>query len=200
MLLYLIRHGEKASKKENVMDIELTSMGFRQAELVGRRLADERIERIYTSDMIRAVQTAEKINEFLNVPLVIRSNLREIDMGECEALGWEQAYERHPEFKEAFRRHNADVPYPGGESGEDVWNRARQTMEEIEQSGLRRVAVVAHGGTIRSILCGALDIPQARRFFLGNPPEHCGISILEWTNGHYYLRLFNDFAHLGDLH
>ena len=198
MMVYLIRHGEKASKKENVMDIELTTKGIRQAELVARRLADEAIERIYASDMTRAVQTAEKINELLNVSLVIRPNLREIDMGECETLGWEQALARHPDFKMAFERHEADVPYPGGENGEDVWNRALRTIREIEQSGLRRVAVVAHGGTIRSILCGALGLPQARRFFLGNPPEHCGVSMLEFTNAQYYLRLFNDFAHLGD--
>jgi probable phosphoglycerate mutase len=198
LLIYLIRHGEKASKKENVMDIELTPKGFRQAELLGRRLVGSGIERIYASDMARAVQTAVTVNRFLNVPLEIRSFLREIDMGECETLGWEQAYERYPEFKAAFERHEADVPYPGGESGADVWNRARRTLDEIAQSGLRSAAVVAHGGTIRSILCGALGLPQERRFFLGNPPEHCGISILEYSGGQYYLHSFNDCAHLGD--
>ncbi len=198
MLLYLIRHGEKATKTENVMHIELTPKGFRQADLLGNRLAGEGIQRIYSSDMTRALQTAQTINVRLRVPLEVRAGLREIDMGDCDALGWEQAYARHPEFREAFERHEIDMPYPNGESGADVWNRAGQVFMEILEAGLERAAVVAHGGTIRCILCGTLGLPQVRRFFLGNPPEHCGISILQYGNGHYYLQSFNDYTHLGD--
>jgi len=197
MLIYLIRHGEKASKKENVMDIALTEKGFRQAERTGVRLVGEHIERIYSSDMTRAVQTAETINRHLKVKHEVRPELREIDMGDCEALGWDVAYAMHPGFREAFTRHEEDVPYPNGESGEDVWARARRVMEEITASGLSRVAVVSHGGTIRAILCGALGFPQARRFFLGNPPEHCGISVLQYEGCQYFLRCFNNFEHLG---
>ena len=198
MLIYLIRHGEKAAKKESVMDIELTPKGLRQADLTGERLTREGIQRIYSSDMLRALQTARGINGYLHVPMEVRPGLREIDRGDFDLFDWEQACAKHPEFEETFERHEIDVPYPGGESGADVWNRARPVMEEILGAGLERAAVVAHGGTIRCILSGALGLPQARRFFFGNPPEHCGITILRYECGRCHLQSFNDFAHLGD--
>ena len=57
-----------------------------------------------------------------------------------------------------------------------------------------------HGGTIRSMICGLLDIPQEKRFYLGLPPENCSITVLKYNekDEKFYLHIFNDYTHLLD--
>ncbi len=198
MNIYLIRHGEKAEYVGDVSRIKLTEKGIKQADLLGKRLINDGIEVIYSSDMLRAVQTAEEINKYLNVEIKIRSNLKEINMGECDSKGWDYVFDTYPDFKIQFEKHEVDISYPNGECGEDVWNRAKKTLYEIVNSGLDNVAIVAHGGTIRSLICGALNIPQVSRFYFGYPPEHCSISILKHNNDRFFLHTFNDYLHLGE--
>ena len=67
MELYLIRHGRQSSRLCNV-NVDLSPEGRRQSALLGHRLADWGIEVLYSSSLIRAVQTAEEINRFLLLP------------------------------------------------------------------------------------------------------------------------------------
>ena len=140
------------------------------------------------------------MNFFLirNLNIEIRDELNEIDMGKCDTKGWEYVYFQYPNFKAEFQKHEIDVPYPQGECGEDVWNRAKKTIYEIINLGVDNAAIVTHGGTIRSIICGVLGIPQEKRFFLGLPLEHCSISLIKHQDERFYLHTFNDFAHLGN--
>ena len=201
MNLYLIRHGEKVEHTvhDDVASITLTDKGHRQADLCGQRLLQRDIRMIYASTMTRAMQTADEINKYLHVHIEARDALKEIDMGECATRGWDYVHATYPHFQGDFQKHETDVSYPQGECGADVWNRAKHVIDEIIQLGLENVAVVAHGGTIRSIICGSLGLPQEKRFFLGMPPEHCSISILKYQDERFYLHTFNDYTHLGDL-
>jgi probable phosphoglycerate mutase len=99
-----------------------------------------------------------------------------------------------PEWKSADLSHETDMPYPNGESGQDVWNRAKKVFGEIDELSLDNTAVVAHAGTIVSLICGALDIPQQKRFFLGYPPEFSSISVLQKRNRRYCLHQFNEYS------
>lgn len=196
--IYLIRHGEKAEYAGDVAKIKLTEKGVRQADLLGKRLTNARIKLIFSSDMTRAIQTAEEINKYLNVRIEIRSNLKEIDMGECDTQGWDYVFNTYPDFKMQLDKHEVDIKYPNGECGEDVWNRAKKVLFEVVDLGLDNVAIVTHGGTIRSLICGVLNVPQAKRFYFGYPPEHCSISILKYNNNRFFLHTFNDYLHLGE--
>jgi len=196
MNLLLIRHGEKGVCTGNAAAIELTDLEHRQANLVGKRLKDQHIDIIFSSTMTRARQTAEEMNRYLNVKIEYRNRLREIDMGDCDMRGWEYVSKNYPEFVKEFEREETDIVYPNGECGEDVWIRARNVLDEIIDLGLENVAVVTHGETIRSIICGALEIPQFKRFAFGLPPEHCGITCLKYVHDRYILHVFNDYAHL----
>jgi len=198
MNIYLIRHGEKAGRTENIAAMELTEKGFRQANLLGKRLADYGIEIIFSSDMTRAIQTSEEANKYLGVKIEIRKQLREIDMKEVDEKGWDYVFKTYPDFKAKFEKHKEDVPYPNGECGGDVWNRAKEVLDEIVGLGLENVAIVAHAGLIRPLICGALNLPQARRFYFGRNIEHCSISILKYEKNNFYLHTFNDYQHLGE--
>jgi probable phosphoglycerate mutase len=201
MNIYLIRHGQKNDNSKNCASMELTKKGFEQANLLGKRLMKYNIERIYTSDMVRAIQTSEEINKYLKVEVLIEHELREIDMGDFIEKGVKYVQEKYPDFYKEFSKHTSDLPYPNGECGGDVWERAQGVINEITNCDLENVAVVAHGGIIGVLICGFLGITQDRRFFMGEPMENCSICMIRYDNktNNYYLQSFNDHSHLEEL-
>ena len=197
MNIFLIRHGEKEFDGGNIMGMKLTDKGHRQADLAGKRLKDFHIDIIFSSTMTRARQTADEVNKYINVPVEYRDELREIDMGEYDKNSWEYVKEKYPEFARAYKNYETDIPYPNGECGEDVWNRSKKVLNEITNSKFENIAVVTHGGTISCIICGILDLPQAKRFSFGSPVEHCGITHIKYTGNRYNIHTFNDYFYLG---
>lgn len=203
MDIYLIRHGEcfapsfefyDAEKK--AMDPPLTEKGIVQAEQLAARCKTIGFDMVFSSDLTRAMQTAEKMISAAPCVSVATKNFREIDMGDIHAKSWSA----FPELHARWLLHNEDIPYPNGENGEDVWKRCRVELEEIIQSRYQKVAIVMHGGTIRATICGILDLPQQRRFYFGFPPENCSISIVKYQEEEkrFYLHSFNDISHLSD--
>jgi probable phosphoglycerate mutase len=196
--LFFIRHGEKYICNGDVSSIILTDKGHRQADLVAKRLASYSIDAIYSSTMTRAFQTADAIMKYTQVRIEQREGLKEINMGECDKHGWEYTRLHYPDFIREFEKHDTDMPYPNGECGSDVWKRAMPVLDEIFASDYKNVAIVTHGGTIRSVICGILEIPQEKRFVFGAPPEHCSITHVKYLNERYFIHTFNDYSHLGD--
>lgn len=199
MNIYLIRHGQKSEDEKNHELLGLNKEGNKQAVLVGKRLGNYDIEKIYTSNMVRAIETAEEINKYTNVEIETVPELRKIRMGACDKEGWTFLEKNYPEFIEEFNKHESDICYPpDGECGEDVWKRAIKVINEIVKSGLDSVVVVTHGGVIRALICGILGLNQSRRFYLGAPPENCSISLLKYDSNknEFYVHSFNDYAHL----
>ena len=85
MNIYLIRHGRQNSKLCNV-DVELSDEGREQAHLVGKRLAKYGIEAVYSSNLIRAKETADIINEYVKKPRFVDERLREAEFGDLTGL------------------------------------------------------------------------------------------------------------------
>ncbi|NLJ41532.1 MAG: histidine phosphatase family protein [Clostridiales bacterium] len=198
MNIYLIRHGDKMHDHKNHGLLELTEKGVIQADLLGQRLTKYNIQRIYSSPMKRAIQTAEIMNRHLGLEIMIRKELREIHMGAAEVKGWGYLEEQHPEFIKEYRQYTKDLRFPpDGESIEDGWIRARKVIDEVISTDLDDVALVAHGGLIKSIICGTLGIDFSRRFSFGLI-ENCGISLIEYNreSNRFRLSIYNDHSHL----
>lgn len=195
--LYLIRHGRQNSRLCNV-DVELSKEGRLQAELLRERLTNYGIDALYSSNLLRARQTAEIINEALGLPHVIREELREISFGLLEGNSDEYNNEHFRDFKNEQMKLLEDVPYPGGENGTSVYERAMPLIQEIVQSGKKNIAVVSHGGTIRVLLAALFGRSQARRYLFGVSLENTGITQLIYNPDldRFYLERFNDYAHL----
>jgi len=195
MELYLIRHGDcfEASlqyfcEEKQTMNPPLTPKGIEQAHLLANRLRDVEFDKIYASDLDRATHTANILRASVNAEVVRSKRLREIDMGEICKKSWDA----FPALYAEWIRHEEDIPYPNGENGADVWRRCKQELDEMIALGYQRIAIVCHGGTIRSIICGILDIPQQKRFYLGAPLENCSISIVTHKEKDFFLHTFND--------
>lgn len=195
--LYLIRHGRQNSPLCNV-DVELSSEGRLQAELLRDRIKNYHIDALYSSNMIRAKQTAQIINEALQLPHEIRQDLQEISFGLMEGKSDEFIMENYSEFKTEQMKMMEDIPYPGGENGTSVYERAMPIIQELVQSGKKNIVIVTHGGTIRVLLAALFGKNQARRFLFGVSLENTGITQLVYHPGYdrFYLERFNDYAHL----
>lgn len=197
MNLYLIRHGRQSSRLCNV-NVNLSEAGFRQARLAGERLALKRIDAVYSSDLIRAVETAQEANKLWNVPHFIRPELREISFGDMEGMTDEDIAVTFQEFKKEQARMEQDLPYPGGECAADVIKRAMPVFEEIASAGFQNVAVVTHGGVIRTMVAAFLHMEPKDYRLLGNSLENCSITEVRWLEAakRFTVERFNDYAHL----
>lgn len=202
--IYLIRHGRQNSPLCNV-DVGLSAEGQRQAELLRDRLMNYEIDALYSSNLIRARQTAEILNQTLKLPQEIRGELREISFGLLEGRSDEYIDEHFRDFKEEQKKLTEDIPYPGGENGTTVYERSMPVLQEIIRSGKKNIVVVTHGGVIRALLAALIGRNQARRFLFAVSLENTGITQLTYKpeEDRFYLERFNDYAHLEgypDLH
>lgn len=178
--------------------MDLSEEGYRQAALVGERLFRQNIQAVYSSDLLRAVETAQAANLYWNVEHMVRPELREISFGDMEGLTDEEIARRFADFKAEQSRMEEDIPYPGGECAGDVIRRAEPVFMEMAASGFERVAVVTHGGVIRAMTAHYLGIPPAKWRLLGKDLENCSITELLWNEKQkrFTVERFNDYAHL----
>ncbi len=197
MKILLIRHGRQNSPLCNV-NVPLSDEGRRQAELLGKRLKNEQVDAVWSSNLIRAVETADIINETLNVPREIREDLKEISFGDMEGLSDAVIADRFEDFLRGRAKMEKDMAYPGGESAADVVSRVLPIMKEIQGRDYETVAVVTHGGVIRSLVAHYLGMDLAKVPLLAGHLENCGITEL-WvrkSDGRVLLNRFNDASHL----
>lgn len=205
MDILLIRHGSTEHSSANgyneqkrCPDPALNESGLIQAELLGERIKNYGIQKIYSSDLERAMQTAAIINKYIGKDIEIREELREINMGRLHLSTWEEIRKEDPQYYEEWNKRLKDLPYPDGECGEDVKKRCLTVIEEIISSDYESIAMVLHGGTIRTLLCAFLGIGQEKRFYFGLPPENCSISVVKYNreSKEFHIHSFNDAAHL----
>jgi broad specificity phosphatase PhoE len=111
------------------LDLPLTAEGRREAEALGRRLRDVRIDRIVSSPMRRSLETAQFVAD--GRPIEIEERLREINYGRWEGMTYAQIYAADPNLRPLWERDPAHTHSPGGECGEDVATRARSVLMDL---------------------------------------------------------------------
>lgn len=197
MKLYLIRHGRQCDKRCNV-DVSLSEEGIRQAKLAGMRMKDWGIEMVYSSDMLRAKETAYHANQYWNAPHEIIPEFRELCFGEMEGLYDEEIEVRFREFKAKQDEMKEDIPYPGGESATELVRRAMPKLIEVAGRHEGSIAIVTHGVWIRAVLCHILGMDMAKWRTMGVTFENGSITEIHYRKeeGKFTLERFNDYAHL----
>lgn len=186
MKLFLIRHGQTVSNNQKVYvgqtDVMLTQEGREQAMAIRPILEKFTFDRVYSSDLQRAVDTQLLALPFENpirTPL-----LREIDVGSAAGKPLGKLFENAPERVRLER----DYSYFGGESRAMACDRLRRFLAELEEDPCEYVAAFAHNG-----ICGSM-----MRVLLGEQisllPIHtpnCGIHVFEYANGVWRLKAWN---------
>ena len=174
--IVLVRHGETDYNREgrwqgSGTDVPLNDAGRAQARAVAAALAgrfDGRVTAAYTSDLIRARETAVILAERLDVPVCEEPGLRELSHGRWEGRTHAEVEARWPEEYAIYEADPYRTRRGGGDSYEDLEERVWPALERIadRQAGKRALAV-SHGGPIRLVLSRVLDRPLADRDALG---------------------------------
>ncbi len=197
MNIYLIRHGRQCSKLCNV-DVELAPEGREQADLLGQRLKTYGIEAVYSSDLIRARETADIINKHLNKPRVIDERWQEANFGGMTGLTNDEMREKYGDFLEKRATMTEDIPYPdGGENCRMVFERSFEALKDLTKENYENVCVVTHGGVIRALLTGIVGADYAKWLTYGRQLENCSISHILYDEKMktFHIERLNDFAH-----
>ncbi len=151
--IYLVRHGQSLHNAQQriagQLDSALTQQGYEDARLVARAIGRSDFDMVYSSDLLRARQTAEVIIASLQIscPVVFSPLIRELDYGEFTDADINQAIDRF-DYKQV-----QDRRYAGGESFLDLQKRVSQFLEQLRRENKgTRVLIAAHAGPIRMVL------------------------------------------------
>jgi len=196
--LLLIRHGRTKLHKNDRFwgktDIPLSNIGIKQAGHLRVRLAAEKITAIYSSTLSRARVTAEIITSGHKLEVKPSSELCECSFGYAEGLTYPEIKRLYPSLAEELYNRTA-VDFPGGESLEQLNKRIIAFLKRLEKHKPQdTVAIVAHGGPIRLIICNLLGFE--RKHWQQLRVDLASLSIVEIYPQIAILSLLNDTSHL----
>ncbi len=198
MKLILVRHGETLSNRENrvqgITDMELSDYGRMQADKLAESLKGEPIERIVSSPLKRAYETAKAISRFHGAMIEADRDLQEMNHGDFENLTIQELKEKHITVLRQWENDPASVVMPNGESLHDLQRRAWSAIEGIITETARNAIVVTHNMTIRTILCKIqdLDMLHIRRMHV----DLASKTFVEFKFGKGAIVVLNDTSHL----
>ncbi len=183
--IILIRHGETEWNSQRRMqghsNSDLSSVGKAQIQALGQWMKNVPFDLIYSSDSLRAKQTAEAITQFSGHELQFDQRLREKNLGVFEGLTSEEARERHPEVFRLFKTAGSKYVIDEGESTQQLQDRALEIVNEIRiKHPEERVLLVTHGGFIRVVMKHSLglSLETPTRFLIRNT----GVFRLVWED------------------
>lgn len=180
-----VRHGESEMNEKGVYcgwsDSPLTPKGIIQAQAVSKKLADERIDLIISSNLDRCLVTAEIINRFHDKRIIQESELKEINFGKWEGLSYKDICREFYEEEKMWREDYIGFKIPEGESLLLMHKRVNNVFNKIiEDYHEKKILIVAHSGVIRSILsqriCGSIE--GYWKFKI----ENCGIARIQFMD------------------
>ncbi|MFC2047752.1 histidine phosphatase family protein [Chloroflexota bacterium] len=197
--LFLVRHGDTELHSSRLFvghcDAELNAFGLKQVERLRDRLATEKIDAIYASDLKRALVTAETIASRHQLEVITCSELREISYGEIEGLTFDKISQLYPEVAELCTTWSLQLKFPGGESFGELEGRVSKFLDRLKQHAPEQtILIVAHGGPIRLMVCLLLGVALVhwRQFYI----DLASLSIIDTYPQVAILNLLNDISHL----
>lgn len=201
--LLLVRHGETdwnaTGRYQGQNDIPLNAIGERQAKAVAERLAAERLDAVYASDLLRAWETAQAIADPHGLEVRADVRLREMNYGDWQGLTYREIVEQAPEALAAWNADRLHNTPPGGESLLELAYRTQSVMDEIRATHPEgTVALASHGGTVRMILCVLLERSPASYWQF--EMDNTAVSEIEFQDRGPVIIRWNDTQHLRDGH
>jgi probable phosphoglycerate mutase len=193
-----IRHGETAwnvdGRIQGQLDVPLNDTGRWQVHRLALAIADEDISAIYSSDLLRALETAQAVARGCDQPITTDAGLRERGFGVFEGLSYDEINKRWPEQAERWRKRDPSFGAEGGETLRQFFERGvGAVMRLAALHPGETIAVVSHGGVMdclyRAASRIALDAP--RSWQLGNAsinrllytPQ--GFTLIGWSDDHH---------------
>ena len=201
--LYLVRHGETdhnaAGRAMGQMDVPLNKRGLDQARQTGEFLRRYPIEHIVSSDLGRAMSTAQPLAEALGLVVQPEVRLRELSFGILEGKTVAECEAVDPVSVARWRSGDFDATLPGGESRRSLMARTRAVLDEIISGPHAHVALFSHGGTLNALHTHMVEhgnptprehIPRAFRF------HNAAVSMAAYAEDQWRFLVVNSTFHL----
>ena len=180
--IYLIRHGLTESNKKKIYagwcEEGLCKEGLNAISEKGRKLKQFRIDKIFSSPIRRAIQTAEIINSFLKVGIEIEENFKEMKMGPWEGLSENEVAEKFPEEWKIWNTKPSELKMKERETLRELLLRAMEGIKRISGLDSSRILAVTHVALIRVLMIyynnlsldnyRKIDVPNESLYLLEN--------------------------------
>lgn len=195
----IVRHGETAWNAEGRiqghLDSPLNEEGLAQALLLGDRLAREPFSQLYSSDLGRALQTAQPIADRSGRRVVTDMQLRERHLGIFQGLTGPECERHSPEHYARFKSRDPGHVIPEGESARQVYERVSAVFGDLARKHPgKRAVVVTHGGVLDAVYRLASDVPLERpRDF---PIFNASLNFVRCEDGRWSIVRWGDISHL----
>ncbi|MBQ8322111.1 MAG: histidine phosphatase family protein [Clostridia bacterium] len=203
--IFLIRHGESCGNKNRIFagqtDVDLTERGYEQAQVTADYLASEKIDAIYSSDLVRAYNTAIPHAKMRGLDVIASKGLREINIGIMEGADIRLVTKRRGEaFSRYWTTDFGFFAFADGESTVECGERFYKALETIalENSG-RRILVASHAAVIRAFwgkICRISPMELGRRIpFASN----ASVSRVDYEDGIFIPKSYSENEHLSSV-
>ncbi|MBP7564830.1 MAG: histidine phosphatase family protein [Burkholderiaceae bacterium] len=198
----LIRHGETDWNRElrfqGQVDPPLNATGLEQARRLSERLAGEKIDHFYASDLLRTRQTAEPTGRVLSLAPALDAALREQHFGSVDGMRAGDIQRDHPQAWAQWTQFLPDYALPGGESARTFHTRVMAAMDRLAAAHAgQTVLVVTHGGVLDMVY------RTARSLGLHGPRQseipNAGINRVQWGGDAWQIQDWADARHLAGL-
>lgn len=199
----IVRHGYSLYNKEKRFtgqsDIPLDAVGISQAHDTANYISENyKIDKVYSSDLLRAVDTALPTANIFGLPVITQSNLRELDLGIWTERLVSDVEKENPEAIERHFKRLDTTDVRGGENYSMLMKRMTCAIDEIaEQNEGKTVAIFSHGGAIRALLCAWLGFSAQE---IASIPEvsNASVTVAVHNGKNVNILLQNHTAHLSD--
>ncbi|MEO0074939.1 MAG: histidine phosphatase family protein [candidate division WOR-3 bacterium] len=188
--LYLLRHAESqanlthsfASQKLN---LPLTEYGIEQSKQIAQKLKTINFEAIYSSPLLRAIETAEIISINYNLTPIISDLLREIDVGELDgkSINDIKIKQQYQQIIEQWQAGKHNISFVGGESLMKVKERILEFLCLVEKNNYSKILVVGHGLFFMAFIWLFCDNHGLN--YESGRINRCHYSVVENKNGRY---------------
>jgi len=199
--LILARHGETEWNVEEVfrgrIDVELNETGARQAELLAQYLRGIKIEAVYSSPLKRALNTAEVVARYHKLEVKIAPGLIDCDFGKWQGLRLQEVKDRYKELYTEWVNSPHLVKIPGGESLDEVRERALKVVDEVVAKHEGTIILVSHRVVNKVLICALLGLDNSH--FWNIRQDVCGTTTFSYENGRFILTKHNDTSYLRPL-
>ena len=195
--LILIRHGETDWNHQkrycSFTDVDLNKHGFVQAEKLSKRMAGEKIRKVYSSNLKRAISFSEKA--FNGIPKEILPGLKEFCFGAFEGLTYQELMGKYPHIYSRWLENPQETRIPEGDDLTDFAKKVKSIIETIvSENPDSTIAIVTHGGTLRVVAADVLglELKEIQQIKISS----ASISIVEYEAGRINSHFFNDTSYL----
>jgi alpha-ribazole phosphatase len=202
--LYLIRHGSTKGdgkvRYKGSLDVPLSPAGEKEiektAEYVNAVLeaSGRELSAVYCSDLSRARRSAEILTSAVGSKPIVMPGLRERNFGAWEGMTFDEIEERWPDAFRAWAKDPLNHSPLDGETTLEVSERVNKALDEIlENHSGEAIAIVAHGGVNRAMLCRFMGVPLENIFRIEQ--DHGAVSVIEFYDGYPVVKLLNYRGH-----